>query len=426
VFIDHAEIKVISGRGGDGSASFRREKYVPRGGPDGGDGGRGGDVIFEVSTDLTTLRDFRYQRVFKAESGHPGSGSGSFGRQGKDLIIPVPQGTMIIDEAGRVLADLTQPNQRYIAARGGRGGRGNIHFATATRQTPDFAERGEPAEEKIIRLELKLLADVGLAGYPNAGKSTFLSRISSARPKIADYPFTTLEPNLGVVDLEGGGFVVADIPGLIEGAHQGVGLGLDFLKHLERTRVIAYVVDVSGMEGRNPADDFRNVRHELNMFSPDLARRNALVIANKMDIPGADVGLELLAEAVGEFGYEVFPISAVTGQGVQEALYHLAELVKNSPAPESPVIEVQPEEPPTSLSDYELRYNAEENIFEASGVALERLVAMTDLSSDDAVLRLQRIFRKIGLEERMKQAGAEQGSLVRIGQTEFELDLSHE
>lgn len=426
MFVDHAEIKVISGRGGDGAASFRREKYVPRGGPDGGDGGRGGDVIFEVSSDLATLRDFRYQHVFKADSGRPGSGGGSFGRQGKDMVIPVPQGTMVIDEAGRVLADLVQPNQRYIVVRGGRGGRGNIHFATATRQVPGFAERGEPAEEKVIRLELKLLADVGLAGYPNAGKSTFLSRISSARPKIADYPFTTLEPNLGVVDFEGGGFVVADIPGLIEGAHQGVGLGLDFLRHLERTRVIAYIVDASGFEGRNPADDFRNVRHELAMFSPDLAERNALIIANKMDIPGADANLDLLATSAKEPGFEVLPISAVTGQGVQEALYRLAELVKNSPVPEGPVVEAQPEEMPAKLSDFELRYNAADNIFEAHGTAIERLVAMTDLSSEEAVLRLQRIFRKIRLEERMKQAGAEEGSLVRIGKTEFEIDLSNE
>lgn len=426
MFVDHAEIKVVSGRGGDGAASFRREKYVPRGGPDGGDGGRGGDVVFEVSSGLATLRDFRYQHVFKAESGRPGSGSGSSGRQGKDMVIPVPQGTMVIDEAGRVLADLVQPNQRYIAARGGRGGRGNIHFANATRQAPGFAERGEPAEEKAVTLELKLLADVGLAGYPNAGKSTFLSRISSARPKIADYPFTTLEPNLGVVDFEGGGFVVADIPGLIEGAHQGVGLGLDFLRHLERTRVIAYVVDVSGFEGRSPVEDFRNVRHELAMFSPDMAARNALIIANKMDIPGAEANLDLLAATAKEQGYEVIPISAVTGQGLQEALYRLADLVKSSPAPEGPVVEVQPEEPPTNLSDFELHYNAAENIFEAQGIAIERLVAMTDLSSDEALLRLQRLFRKIGLEERMKQAGAEEGSLVRIGKNEFELDLSNE
>lgn len=409
---------MTSGRGGDGAASFRREKYVPRGGPDGGDGGRGGSVILVVQHGLNTLQEFRYHRHFKAEPGQPGGGSGRTGHDAEDMLVPVPRGTLVKDEAGNVLADLVNQGDTYVAARGGRGGRGNIHFATATRQAPTYAERGEPGEERLLSLELKLLADVGLVGYPNAGKSTLLSRISAARPKIADYPFTTLEPNLGMVDYEGGGFVVADIPGLIEGANQGVGLGIDFLRHVERTRILLYVVDASGVEGRDPVEDLRLIRRELGLFNQELLQRTSLVAANKQDIPEAAEGARRLAEAMAGEGVEVIPISAVTGLGIAELVRRLAHLVQTTPRPESPGI-IQQVEAHGSLSDFTIERIDE--VFVVRGTALERLVAMTRLDNDEAVLRLQRMFRRVGLERRLKEAGAAEGSTIRIGGNEFEL-----
>lgn len=418
LFVDEAAVKVTSGRGGDGAASFRREKYVPRGGPDGGDGGRGGSVLFVVQEGLNTLQEFRYHRHFKADPGQPGGGSGKTGRDAEDLVVPVPPGTLVKDTGGNVLADLVDAGDTYVAARGGRGGRGNIHFATPTRQAPTYAERGEPGEERDLILELKLLADVGLVGYPNAGKSTLLSRISAARPKIANYPFTTLEPNLGMVESEGGGFVVADIPGLIEGANQGVGLGIDFLRHIERTRILLYVVDASGIEGRDPLEDLRLIRRELELFNPELVRRKSLVAANKLDIPEAAEGARRLSDALAQEGLEVMAVSAATGAGIAGLIRRLDALVRATPRPESPGIVTQAELP-ERLSDFTIEPS--EGVFVVRGTGLERLVAMTRLDNDEAVGRMQRMFRRVGLEDRLKEAGAVEGSIIRIGENEFEL-----
>lgn len=420
MFVDEVKITVESGRGGDGIVSFRREKYIPRGGPDGGDGGRGGHVILAVDRNLNTLQEFRFKRVFKAEAGKPGAGSGKSGRQAEDLIIPVPAGTLVKDQAGNVLADLVEPGDKYMAARGGRGGRGNIHFATATRHVPDFAEHGEPNEERFLTLELKLLADVGLVGYPNAGKSTLLSRLSAARPKIADYPFTTLEPNLGVVGYDGDGFVMADIPGLVEGAHRGVGLGIDFLKHIERTRILLFVIDCTGFEGRNPHDDFGQLLYELKMFNPILAERRTIIAANKIDVPEGAEGARELARALEPEGYEVLAISAVTGEGLGPLVARLTELIKSTPRPEGPQIATF-QETPQSLSDFTIE--ATDGVYVVHGRPIERLVSMSTLNSDDALRRLQRALKHAGLEERLIEAGAAEGDAVRIGKTEFEFRI---
>src|SRR5690606_10697756 len=307
---------------GNGCASFRREKYVPAGGPDGGDGGKGGDVIFEVDQGLSTLIDFTRRTHFIAERGQHGQGSNKHGRNGEDLVVRVPPGTQVKDDEGRLLADLVAPGQRWVAARGGRGGRGNARFKSPTRRAPAFFEKGEPGEERWLRLELKLLADVGLVGYPNAGKSTFIAAVSKARPKIADYPFTTLTPNLGVVSLgPGESFVVADIPGLIEGAHRGVGLGHEFLRHIERTRVLLYVIDASGLEGRDPCDDLRVLGRERSLYQPELAQRPSLVFANKMDLAEARAHVDRLKEVAAEMGAAFYSGSAATGEGLRDVLY---------------------------------------------------------------------------------------------------------
>jgi len=337
VLIDQARIFVKAGDGGNGCASFRREKYVPAGGPDGGDGGKGGDVIFEVDQGLSTLIDFTRRTHFIAERGQHGQGSNKHGRNGEDLVVRVPPGTQVKDDEGRLLADLVAPGQRWVAARGGRGGRGNARFKSPTRRAPAFFEKGEPGEERWLRLELKLLADVGLVGYPNAGKSTFIAAVSKARPKIADYPFTTLTPNLGVVSLgPGESFVVADIPGLIEGAHRGVGLGHEFLRHIERTRVLLYVIDASGLEGRDPCDDLRVLRRELSLYQPELAQRPSLVFANKMDLTEARAHVDRLKEVAAEMGAAFYSGSAATGEGLRDVLYALWQALQDAPAPQAP------------------------------------------------------------------------------------------
>jgi GTP-binding protein len=328
MFIDEVRIRVKAGDGGNGCLAFRREKYVPRGGPSGGDGGRGGDVIFVASEHHNTLLHFRFNPEHEAERGRHGEGSNKSGREGASKDVPVPVGTIVYDDAtGEVLHDFTQAGERFVIARGGKGGRGNQHFATPTHQAPTEHEPGRPGEEKKLRLELKLLADVGLVGFPNAGKSTLISRISAARPKIADYPFTTLEPNLGVVSAGDETFVVADIPGLIEGAHLGHGLGVQFLRHIERTRLLVHLVDVSDSTGREPSDDFRIVMEELAGFSPDLVRKPMFVVASKVDVAQDKARIEALKALAIEKGLPFYEISSVTGQGIDDLKYNMAQFL---------------------------------------------------------------------------------------------------
>ncbi|HHW43614.1 MAG TPA: GTPase ObgE [Desulfotomaculum sp.] len=418
MFYDTAKIYVKGGDGGNGCVAFRREKYVPLGGPWGGDGGRGGNVVLKVDPGLRTLVDFHYHRHYKAERGQHGMGKNMHGRQGEDLVLRVPPGTLVRDAAtGEVIADLVSPGQEAIVARGGRGGRGNARFVTAVNKAPRMAEKGEPGEERWLELELKLLADVGLVGFPNAGKSTLISRVSAARPKIADYPFTTLTPNLGVVRVDGDrSFVMADIPGLIAGAHGGAGLGHRFLRHTERTRLLVHVLDMAGSEGRDPVEDFAVINRELALYNPVLANRPMVVAANKMDLPGAVENLERLREALGD-KYEIYPLSALTGQGIKPFLYRLADLLTVLPPPEQTAGEdvrmTRVEgEPPFSIS-------CRDGVFVVAGRDIERLVAMTDLDNDEAVERLQRIIARMKLEEALIKYGIREGDTVRIGNFEF-------
>ena len=343
MFVDKAKILIKAGDGGDGKVSFRREKYAPNGGPDGGDGGAGCNIVFEVSEEMRTLMDFRYKRKHVAESGEAGMANNSSGKSGQHLTIKVPAGTIIRDVAtGKAIADLKQIGDKFIAARGGRGGQGNQHFATPTRQAPRFAQPGEKGDEREVELELKLLADIGLVGFPNVGKSTFLSMVTSAKPKIANYHFTTLVPNLGVVDIgDGRSFVLADIPGLIEGAHTGVGLGHDFLRHVERTKVLIHIIDVSGIEGRDPLEDFQKINEELTLYSSKLATKPQLVACNKMDLPDAEENFKMVKEALEDQGYEVFKISAATKQGIDPLLNRAFNLLEQYKDIEEPVEEIE-------------------------------------------------------------------------------------
>ncbi len=421
MFIDSARIFVKAGNGGNGIVSFRREKYIPAGGPDGGDGGKGGDVVLVADEGLNTLVDFRYRRKFVAESGKNGGPSNCTGKSGEDLIIKVPVGTIVKeDESGLVIADLTKHDQRVVVARGGRGGKGNQHFATPARQAPVFAQSGEPGEERWIQLELKLIADVGLVGYPNVGKSTILSMVSAAKPKIADYHFTTLEPNLGVVSLDmGNSFVLADIPGLIEGAHKGVGLGHDFLRHVERTRLLIHVVDISGIEGRNPIDDFRLINQELEKFSPVLAQKPQIVAANKIDIPGSEENLKAFMEFAQASGYRVFPISAATNKGLRELMFYAAEKLKEIPetvlyeTTEEVVYTAKQEEKP-----FEIR--KEGDVFIIEGKWIKRLFASTNLNSHESLQNFQRSLKRKGVIDALEEMGIKEGDTVRIEDFEFE------
>ena len=332
MFTDYTKIIIKAGNGGNGAISFRREKYVAAGGPDGGDGGKGGDVYFKVDKDKNTLIDFRYNKKYKAENGENGGASKCSGKSGEDIIIGVPIGTVIKDfETGKVIADLSEPNQKELILKGGRGGRGNQHFATATRQAPRFSEDGEPGQEKEIILELKLIADVGLLGFPNVGKSTFLSRVTDARPKIANYQFTTLEPNLGVVKAKDGtSFVIADIPGIIEGASEGVGLGLQFLRHIERTRLLLHVIDISGLEGRDPVDDFNIINKELEQYSEKLSKRKQIIVASKADVQNEEL-YKKLEDLAKQKNIEIFKISSSTGEGITELLDYVTKILKTLP-----------------------------------------------------------------------------------------------
>jgi GTP-binding protein len=423
VFLDEVEFKVKGGDGGNGVVSFHREKYIDMGGPDGGDGGDGGNVILKVDEGLNTLSDFRYQKYREAERGTHGSGNNKHGRNGEDLILSVPPGTMVFDaDTGEFLADMTEVDQEYIIARGGKGGKGNARFKKPTRKAPRFAEQGEPGEVRNIRLELKLLADVGLIGYPNVGKSTLIAAVSEARPKIASYHFTTLVPNLGVVSLgDFNSFVMADIPGLIEGAHQGVGLGDEFLRHVERTRLLIHVLDVSGIEGRDPLDDFKVINQELANYSERLAKRPQIVALNKIDLPQAAENLPEVKKILEEEGYEVFPISAVTKKGVKELMYRAGDLLKELPEEEVITGEEEVIIKPDFTEQKEMEINKlDADRYEITGSLVDENVQKTDFSNEEAIKRMLRVLQHHGLNELMKKAGVRDGDTVKIGPVEFD------
>jgi len=425
MFVDEVEISVRAGDGGNGMVAFRREKYVPRGGPAGGDGGRGGSIVLLADGRLTTLIDYRYKRNCKAQRGGDGGGNCMTGADGAGLVLKVPVGTQVYDvDSGELLADLAVDGEQFCAAKGGRGGRGNARFATPVRRAPRLAENGEPGEERRLRLELKLLADVGLIGFPNVGKSTLIAQVSAARPKIADYPFTTLVPNLGVVRVdEDRSFVMADIPGLIEGAHAGAGLGDRFLRHVERTRLLVNIIDVSGFTDRNPVSDFDAVNRELRLYSPGLAALPQLVALNKIDVPGARETAQQLSPVFKSRGFNTFLISAATGEGVQSLVYFLGDelekLDKVVPAPveSHEIVRIAPDK--LDPRRWEARKVGDRE-FVVEGKALERAVAMTNLDNEEAVRRLHRKLYRLGVIEALKKLGVEDGDTVRIGAAEFD------
>jgi len=417
MLIDRAKIHVEAGKGGNGSAAFRREKFEPRGGPDGGDGGRGGDVILFVNPHLNSLLPFQFASHFRARPGVQGASKRRKGARGEDRRIAVPPGTTVRDvESGDLIADLTEPGEATVVARGGRGGLGNTHYMTSTHQAPRMAELGEPGEARWITLELRLIADAGLVGFPNAGKSTFLTATTRATPKIGDYPFTTLEPNLGVVAPDGERgptFVLADIPGLIEGAAQGRGLGHDFLRHVERTRVLIHVLDGSGMEERDPLDDFRTINAELKAYQPALAARPQIVAFNKMDTQEARDRFPTARDRLVAEGYEVFPCSAVTGEGVRPIINRVAALLAALPPPvkETPTARL-------ASPDDERRWHAarlHDGSFVVRGTQIERVVAMTNFDNEEAVARLQRVLDRTGISRQLERLGARDGSPIAVG-----------
>ena len=427
MFVDHVKIYVKAGDGGDGMVAFRREKYVPNGGPAGGDGGLGGNVIFEVEEGLRTLMDFRYKRNFKAERGEHGMSKGMHGRKSEDLIVKVPPGTVVMNaETKAVIADLVEHGQRAVIAKAGRGGRGNCRFATPSNPAPELAEKGEPGEELEVILELKVLADVGLVGFPSVGKSTLLSVVSAAKPKIGAYHFTTIVPNLGMVETDDGrSFAMADLPGLIEGAHQGVGLGMQFLRHIERTRVIVHIIDMSGIEGRDPYEDYVTINKELEQYNLRLLERPQIIVANKMDMPGAEENLIEFKKKVGE-DVKVFPISAVSRQGLKPLLFEIADLLEVTP--EFSLQEMADEQSDatvlykhTKQSDEFAITRDDDGAFVLSGNTIERLFKMTDFSREDGIRRFARQLRAMGVDEALRERGAENGDIVRL--LEFEFDF---
>ena len=420
MFADRAKIYIRSGKGGDGHVSFRRELYVPNGGPDGGDGGRGGDVIFEVDEGLNTLYDYRHRRKFKAQDGEEGGKRRCHGKDGGDIILKVPEGTIIREaESGRIIADMSGENRLQTILKGGRGGAGNQHFATSTMQVPKYAQPGQPAQELEVVLELKVIADVGLVGFPNVGKSTLLSRVTNAQPKIANYHFTTLTPNLGVVDLEGGGgFVIADIPGLIEGASEGVGLGHEFLRHIERTRVLIHMVDAASTEGRDPIEDIYAINRELKAYNEEIAARPQVIAANKVDVLGGDEEpIERLKKEFEPQGIRVFPISAVAGQGLKELLYHVKELL--DAAPQEAVI-FEPEFFPSEELVYvNLPYTVEkseeeEGVYIVEGPRIEKMLGYTNLDSEKGFAFFQKFLKDTGILDELEEAGIQEGDTVRM------------
>nr|WP_297883772.1 GTPase ObgE [uncultured Blautia sp.] len=425
MFADRARIIIRSGKGGDGHVSFRRELYVPNGGPDGGDGGRGGDVIFEVDEGQNTLGDYRHKRKFKAQDGEEGGKRRCHGGDGKDIVLKVPEGTVIMDaESRKVIADMSGDNRRQIVLKGGSGGKGNQHYATATMQVPKYAQPGQPAQELEVLLELKVIADVGLVGFPNVGKSTFLSRVTNAQPKIANYHFTTLSPNLGVVDTENGGFVIADIPGLIEGASEGVGLGHEFLRHIERTRVLVHIVDAASTEGRDPVDDIYKINKELEAYNPEIAARPQLIAANKVDcIYGDEDPIARLKKEFESKGIQVYPISAATGQGIRELLFGIRELLNQCPAkritfeqeffPEDVLIT---ENLPYTI----LKAENDPHIFIVEGPKIEKMLGYTNLDSEKGFAFFQRFLKDGGILEELEKAGIEEGDTVRMYGFDFD------
>ena len=420
MFIDRARIFVQSGKGGDGMSSFRHEKFVPKGGPNGGDGGQGGNVVLVADRNVNTLVDFRFRRLFKAKPGGKGEGSNKYGRNAEDLVITVPLGTIVKDEeTGQVMADLSRDGQRAIVAKGGRGGRGNWHFRTSANRTPTFAERGEPGEERWLRLELKVLADVGLLGYPSVGKSSILRKVSAAQPEVAAYHFTTLNPILGVVNLpDHRSFVMADIPGLIDGASEGVGLGHDFLRHIERTKILIHVIDVSGIEGRDPIEDYEKINAELAKYSEKLSRKQQIVAANKIDLLGDSDNLERLMDYMAAHGVEVYPICAMTGEGMDKLLERvwtmLEEYVEEPDETTEEVVYKAQNKP-----DFEVKRD-DDGAFVMTGARIENLVAMTNFDDDQSLRRFQRIWRYMELDKLLQEHGIQDGNTVRIYSMEFE------
>lgn len=421
MFTDYVKIYATAGKGGNGAISFRREKYVAAGGPDGGDGGKGGDVYFKVDKDANTLIEFRFKKKFKAENGQNGEGSHKYGKSGENLYIPVPIGTVIKDaKTEEVLADLSNKEQEVLILKGGRGGKGNSHFATSTRQAPRFAQDGEPGEEKELILELKLLADVGLIGFPNVGKSTFLSVVTSATPKIANYHFTTIEPNLGVVKSKyGDSFVIADIPGIIEGASNGIGLGLEFLRHIERTRLLLHFIDVSGAEGRNPVDDYYKVNEELKKYSEKLSKRTQIIVANKIDSM-TDNNLYLELEKVAKTKQQkIFKISGVTGEGVDELMNYVTKTLKE--LPKENLIDIIDKEKVYTLEDDDSYTVTKENgVFIVKGKNVDRIMRKVNIGDYESLFYLHRKLEEIGLNKELKKQGIKNGDLVKIGEYEME------
>ena len=427
MFADRAKIYIRSGKGGDGHVSFRRELYVPNGGPDGGDGGRGGDVIFEVDEGLNTLYDYRHKTKYSAQNGEEGGKRRCHGKDGEDIILKVPEGTIIREEtSGKVVADMSGDNRRQIILKGGRGGLGNQHFATATMQVPKYAQPGQPAQELNVTLELKVIADVGLVGFPNVGKSTLLSRVTNARPKIANYHFTTLNPNLGVVDLKGSkGFVIADIPGLIEGASEGVGLGHEFLRHIERTKVLIHMVDAASTEGRDPVDDIYKINAELEAYNPDIAARPQVIAANKIDAlyEGEAETLDRLKAEFEPKGIRVFPISAVSGKGLDELLYHVRTMLDQ--LDDTPVTFAQEYFPEEMLAVEDLPYTVgrdeeDEHVFVVEGPKIEKMLGYTNLDSEKGFRFFQNFLKNTGILEELESAGIQEGDTVRMYGLEFD------
>jgi GTP-binding protein len=426
MFVDEARIHVTAGDGGAGCMSFRREKHVPKGGPDGGDGGRGGNIVLVAEQQTSTLIDYQFKRHFKATRGTHGKGSRMDGAVGEDMVLPVPLGTVIRDdETGRVIADLTHAGQKVIVAKGGHGGRGNTHFVTPTRRAPGFAELGEPAEERWITLELKLLADAALVGFPSVGKSSLIAHMSAARPKIADYPFTTLVPNLGVVKAGAYSYVVADVPGLIEGASEGLGLGHAFLRHIERTAVILHVIDLTGgYDERDPVASIGAIEAELSAHAEDLARRPTVLIGNKIDIEGAREASALVEAWAAERERAYFPVSAVTGEGMDAMMQAVGELVRTArgavPVDEAPYQQVYVYNPPED-EDLEIEKTGARE-FTVHGKHIERMVVMTEIGNDEAVAHLQRRLRRAGVEQALAKAGARDGDTITIGPVSFDFE----
>lgn len=426
MFADRARIFIRAGKGGDGHVSFRREKYVPDGGPDGGDGGKGGDVVFVVDEGLNTLTDFRHITKYRAQDGEPGGKRNCHGANGADVVLKVPPGTVIKDsETGKVILDMADKKEPVVLLKGGRGGRGNRNYVTSTMQAPKYAQPGQPAKELIVDLELKCIADVGLVGFPSVGKSTFLARVTNARPKIAEYHFTTLTPNLGVVDLgEHNGFVIADIPGIIEGAAEGVGLGLEFLRHIERTKVIIHIVDAASIDGRDPINDVKIINEELKKYNKDIESRPTVIAANKIDAldeVGYETVIEMLKEEFEKDGVKIFPISAVSGKGISELLWYVNDLVKNAP---DDVVEFEPEVDLDFHDNpdlpFEVSYNEEDDVYVIEGPRIERMLGYTNLESEKGFEFFQKFLKTNGILDQLEALGIGEGDTVRMYGLEFD------